>query len=148
MSNKYDQLDLKYPLPEKNAQQFPLATKDFWLLCLYGLRGLWLKFTQGDTPLVGVASVIAVTGTVTVVAAASTTGRKCVVYNNSPTNDVVLLEGGSPKFVGQESSLVDIGIVLHPGDYWECPTCSASIINARCRTSEVASLTKITYARP
>lgn len=148
MPNKYDPLDLEYPLPEAVAMQFPLKDKDFQLLSLYGHRGIFLKLTEQDTPLAAVPGAVSVTATVTVLVPVATKGRKSVIYNNSASSDIIILEGGSPKFAGQDASLVDVGVVLRPGDYWESPECSTTVINGRCRTGQSAPATTMVYSRP
>lgn len=96
-----------------------------------------LQAAQGGvTP---VPSAVNVTSTLTTLAAASAGARKVQVFNNG-SNDVTILEGGTPV-------AGTTGFVLKPGGYYESPSSHFAVVNAICGATLSSQVTVVTLGQ-
>ena len=150
IAEKLAPLGLSFPLPADTAWQRDLTKREELLLPIFALSAIYTALSSNVASQVPSPSKKPVTDAVTLLAAASAKPRKVVVYNNG-ADDVIILEGGSPGFIGQSGNLpsgnftVDFGIVLESGDFYESPVAHTAAVNARCRAGESTSMTVTVY---
>jgi hypothetical protein len=137
-------LELSFPIPTQEALRLELSDRQLILLALSGLDALFEAqqgYASSSEP---VASQASVTSSLATISAATPYGRMVEVTNNGE-DSVMILTGGTPQWVNEESAPFPFGIELRPGDYWQTPRPIKSAVKAIAKDGEQAVLTVINY---